>query len=264
VCYCLFLPELTSYPIAQKALDALLQLGVRARDRVIVGKSPEHVLARGIHDYLNWAYYDGELAKRKFIPIIEITEARRGEDIGDAIARVMATLRGYAEEYRKKRGAGKGEAKPADSEGKDSGSSPPSPAAGASNPKGKAKGKEKGRPTEPSDRTVENHSSSLREILTNTFAHDDAATPAHPPTSPDLLPTLFGVVVAHTVVAIVTCDASNTNRSGRNIALLDFSDADQDVWNAFAVAILIIMARNWLRGTGAKMRSPAQLDDPDA
>ena len=81
------------------------------------------------------------------------------------------------------------------------------------------------------------------------------------------LPTLYGIVVAHTVVAFVTHTADTPDEPVRSIAVFDFSDAGYDVWNAFAVAILVVIVRNYLmdlqkiegRAAEEKKRS-----DPDA
>ena len=61
------------------------------------------------------------------------------------------------------------------------------------------------------------------------------------------LPTLYGVVIKYSTVSLFTYDArSDGEPKIRNFAVLDFRAKDQDVWHAFAVAILFIHARNYL------------------
>ena len=79
------------------------------------------------------------------------------------------------------------------------------------------------------------------------------------------LPTLYGLVIAHTVVALVTYDCSVEGRPLRNLALFDFGDDEQDVWNAFAVAMIVIWARNYLVTLPwDEVEEEGQEDDPDA
>ena len=60
------------------------------------------------------------------------------------------------------------------------------------------------------------------------------------------LPTLVGLVVVHTVVAVVTYDAKNVDGEVRNLAVFDFGEEGQDVWNATAVGMVVVWVRDWL------------------
>ena len=60
------------------------------------------------------------------------------------------------------------------------------------------------------------------------------------------LPTLYGIVIARTVMAFVTYDASQEEGDVRNLALFNWREEGQDVWNALAVAIMVMQAREWL------------------
>ena len=80
------------------------------------------------------------------------------------------------------------------------------------------------------------------------------------------LPTLYGIVIAKSVLAVVTYDANQgpaDEAQARTIALFDFADDSQDVWNSFAVAILLITARNYEIHLRAGTRSERSADDPD-
>lgn len=82
------------------------------------------------------------------------------------------------------------------------------------------------------------------------------------------LPTLYGIVIAHTIVSVVTLNAAEPDKPVRSIALFDLGDADADVWNAFAIAIVVVLARNYLVGLrqsdGQGVGPPAARSDPDA
>jgi len=82
------------------------------------------------------------------------------------------------------------------------------------------------------------------------------------------LPTLYGLVIAHTIVAVVTLNATQPDKPVRSIALFDLGDDEQDVWNAFAIAIVVVLARNYLIGLrqfeSESTGHQQDLDDPDA
>jgi hypothetical protein len=60
------------------------------------------------------------------------------------------------------------------------------------------------------------------------------------------LPTLYGVVIKYTVVAFVTYDVARPGQAVRCVGTYNFQKEGQDVWNALAVSILFIRARNYL------------------
>lgn len=82
------------------------------------------------------------------------------------------------------------------------------------------------------------------------------------------LPTIFGIVITFSVVGFVTYDARYPGKAVRSMGNWDFGNEGQDVWHAFAVAIFMICARNYLMGLeeegllGPEMESES--DDPDA
>ena len=77
------------------------------------------------------------------------------------------------------------------------------------------------------------------------------------------LPTLVGLVVAHTVVAVVTYDAALEKGEVRNLATFDFSEIGQDVWNAVAVGLVIVWVRDWLVDLGLPEIEVDTSDDVD-
>ncbi|KAI9721958.1 MAG: hypothetical protein M1812_001916 [Candelaria pacifica] len=77
--------------------------------------------------------------------------------------------------------------------------------------------------------------------------------------------TLFGIVIAHSIVAFVTHDSANPEATIRSLGMFDFGLKDMDVWNSFAVAILIVQARNYLVGLRGQLEDGGEeTDDPDA
>jgi hypothetical protein len=59
-------------------------------------------------------------------------------------------------------------------------------------------------------------------------------------------PLLYGILVAQTVVMFVTLDSSNPDASVRHFNHFNFKDKDMDVWNGFALAFIVIVARNYI------------------
>ncbi|KAF1994427.1 hypothetical protein P154DRAFT_447629 [Amniculicola lignicola CBS 123094] len=64
-------------------------------------------------------------------------------------------------------------------------------------------------------------------------------------TIPDV-PTLYGVITSHTIMAFVAFDVHAPTRTLRTVAIFDFSSEKYDVWNSVAVAIFVIHCRNLL------------------
>lgn len=66
------------------------------------------------------------------------------------------------------------------------------------------------------------------------------------------LPILYGIVIKYTVVTFVTYDAAMPQRPLRYLAQFNFAQRGQDVWNCLAAAIIVVRARNYLRGLQAE------------
>lgn len=60
------------------------------------------------------------------------------------------------------------------------------------------------------------------------------------------LPTLYGVTINYTIVSFLTYDVAKPGQSLKCLASFNFQQAGQDVWNALAVSILFIRARDYL------------------
>ncbi len=59
-------------------------------------------------------------------------------------------------------------------------------------------------------------------------------------------PLLYGIIVVRTIVIFVTLDSSYPEAKLRHIAHFDFKEPKVNVWNGFAVAIICVLARNYL------------------
>jgi hypothetical protein len=62
---------------------------------------------------------------------------------------------------------------------------------------------------------------------------------------PDL-PTLYGVVACHTIMAFVSYDVHAATPLLRTVAMFDLGQEGYDVWNSLAIAIFVIHCRNRL------------------
>ncbi len=79
------------------------------------------------------------------------------------------------------------------------------------------------------------------------------------------LPTLFGIIIAHSIVAFVTHDSADPEATIRPMGMFDFGVRQMDVWNSFAVAIVVVQARNYLVGLRDELEDGVEeSDDPDA
>jgi hypothetical protein len=86
--------------------------------------------------------------------------------------------------------------------------------------------------------------------------------------APEELPTLYGVIASHTVMAFVSYvlpTEPNPKGSLRTIAIFDFGEEGYDVWNSLAVAIFAIHCRNRMQELKEFLPEPVVVRrrDPD-
>ncbi|KAF2816255.1 uncharacterized protein BDZ99DRAFT_458136 [Mytilinidion resinicola] len=98
---------------------------------------------------------------------------------------------------------------------------------------------------------------------------EDGAESVEPPSEEEFtckLPTLYGVIVSHTVMAFVCYDILALWPSLRMVAIFDYGQDDYDVWNSLAVAILVIHCRNKMMELAPMLStfSSGTESDPDA
>lgn len=76
-------------------------------------------------------------------------------------------------------------------------------------------------------------------------------------------PVVYGVIISHCVAVFVTLDSGKLDAKPKTIAHFDFSNKDMDVWNGFALAILVCMVRNQLMGMKDEMESDHEDEEVD-
>jgi hypothetical protein len=59
------------------------------------------------------------------------------------------------------------------------------------------------------------------------------------------MPVLYGIIIAKTVMTFVTLDSASDNKA-KSIAFFSWKESGQDIWNASAIALLVMQARNVL------------------
>ncbi|KFY76014.1 hypothetical protein V499_04166 [Pseudogymnoascus sp. VKM F-103] len=94
----------------------------------------------------------------------------------------------------------------------------------------------------------------------------DGGTPGGAPTLyARVPPLLYGIVIAGAKVIFITFDAAKEDSKPRTIAHFDFDQATMDVWNGFAVAILVVSVRNYMMTIREHFEDDAmEISDPDA
>jgi len=84
----------------------------------------------------------------------------------------------------------------------------------------------------------------LRKVAS---AHHKTLTPRGPLAVKDY-PTVYGLAICGPRVAIVALSAADpTEGAVRTLSICDFTDAGQDLWNAVAVAMVCLAARDEAR-----------------
>ena len=83
-----------------KALNALVQAGIWARERRKRGQDAAFLLAKGINSYIKWSVHDAKWKKEEYIPLIVINPARKNEKLKIADARGQRRVRKIAQQYK--------------------------------------------------------------------------------------------------------------------------------------------------------------------
>jgi hypothetical protein len=73
-------------------------------------------------------------------------------------------------------------------------------------------------------------------------------------------PLLYGIIVAQSIVIFVTLDSANPEAKVRHLTHFDFMEKRMVVWNGFAIAYIITMAKDYI----ISIRDELEIDDtPD-
>ncbi|MCJ1378498.1 hypothetical protein MMC17_001597 [Xylographa soralifera] len=195
---------------ASRALSDLLELGARVRDCVSLNIPPEKLITHYIQQYIKWSHQDGDLATKNPIPALKIVTARGNEPVEDVVDRASQELHDLGHQYR------------------ENWLLPKSP---------KAPKPPKAQAADGVDNTA--------DIDVDEEEEEEEPDEFYPP-----LPTVYGLVITYTTVSLVTCDSNQPDREMKALALFDFMLDDQDVWNAFAIAIVVVWARDYLVSLG--------------
>ncbi|MCJ1283347.1 hypothetical protein MMC26_002675 [Xylographa opegraphella] len=208
---------------ATRALSILLELGARVRDYISLNLPPEQLISRYIQQYIKWSHRDGHLVTKNPIPILVVVTGRDDETVEAVVDRASREIYDLGKRYRRNWLLPK----------------PPK------FPKPK-----KDQAADCADNTADNDEKGLDG--------DEEPDEFDPP-----LPTVYGLVIAYTTVSLITYDSDQPEREMKALALFDFMLDDQDVWNAFAIAIVVVWARNYLVGLGWDDVPQIERSDPD-
>ncbi|KAE9371511.1 hypothetical protein N431DRAFT_341630 [Stipitochalara longipes BDJ] len=182
-----------------KALQRLLALGYRVRDlRCNAHPQFERLITRELKSYIRWAEYDGDYVKRRFIPVLSLVSAKRGQSTDSLSNSITKEMMFLASKHRENLAL-------------------------------------------PSGR--------------NGIAVKYRRQP----------PLLYGIIVARSIVIFVTLDSANPEAKVRHLTHFDFTDYRMVVWNGFAIAYIITMAKDYI----ISIRDDLEIDDtpyedPDA
>lgn len=78
-------------------------------------------------------------------------------------------------------------------------------------------------------------------------------------------PLLYGIIIAQSMAIFVTLDSANPEGKVRHVAHFDFKEKNVNVWNGVALAIIVIVARNYLMSIKDELEASDQVSsDPDA
>lgn len=78
-------------------------------------------------------------------------------------------------------------------------------------------------------------------------------------------PLLYGIIIAQSMAIFVTLDSADPEAKIRHVAHFDFKDKGVNVWNGVAIAIIVIVARNYMMSIKDELELDDQVSsDPDA
>lgn len=89
-------------------------------------------------------------------------------------------------------------------------------------------------------------------------AEDEEETYRRPP------PLLYGIIVAQTVTIFVTLDSAKPDSKIRHLQHYDYKVTGQDVWNGIAVAMVVIVARDYIMKAKEDFKEEDPASDEDA
>lgn len=187
--------------IGVKALQSLVNLAGRVRDKKMANRPEERLMFIEINRYIKWSQDDGGYSKLRFIPNIVVV-AGRPDQSSDSLSKNLTTqMQFLADAYRR--------------------------------------------------------SLALPPARVNELGEEEmfyARTP----------PVIYGIVIAHSHSIFWTLDSSKIDAKPKFIWHFDISEKYMDVWNAIAVAIFVVMARNYMMSIKHELEDDnEESSDPD-
>ena len=81
-------------------------------------------------------------------------------------------------------------------------------------------------------------------------------------------PLIYGIIIAHARLIFVTLDSSNPKAEAKHIANFNMLERNMEVWNGFAIAILVVTIRNYMMTIIDELEEDEETEDdchdPDA
>ncbi|CZR63356.1 uncharacterized protein PAC_13253 [Phialocephala subalpina] len=188
-----------SYGYGVKALQGLLRLGVRARDKMAAVGSAEKLIAKGIQDYIKWSERDGGYHQKRFLPVLVVVAAKPHEATSTISAAIEDQMKFLAERHRENLALD------------------------------------------------EEHINEVGQV--EKYRRQP--------------PLLYGIIVARTMVIFTTMDAADPEAKVKHLTHFDFKDKPMDVWNGFAIAYTVIMARNYTMSIKDELEDEPEETDVD-
>lgn len=184
-----------------KALQSLLSLGDRVKDKIEARRPTERLMSKEIESYIKWSEMDGGFNKLRFAPVLTVVAAAHREAINSISASITEKMENLAQRHRS--------------------------------------------------------GLMLDEPRTNEVGEVEIYS-RQPP-------LLYGIIVAQSMAIFVTLDSANPEAKIRHLAHFDFKDKDMNVWNGIALAIIVIVARNYMISIKDELGADdRESSDPDA
>lgn len=187
------------YGYAVKALQGLLRLGIRARDKMETSGSAEKLIAKGIQDYIKWSEKDGGFHQKRCLPVLVVVTAKPHEATSSISAAIEDQMKFLAERHRENLALD------------------------------------------------EEHINEVGEV--EKYRRQP--------------PLLYGIIVARTMVIFTTIDSTDPEAKVKHLTHFDFKDKPMDVWNGFAIAYTVIMARNYTMSIKDELEDEPEETDVD-
>ena len=256
---------------------------------MILNTAPEKLITRYIQQYIKWSYQDGDLITKNPIPILQVITARGDEAVEDVVDRASRELHDLGQLYRRNwpmPKLPKGPQPPmnfaadsidnsTDNDGEETEEEDELEEQVEMEDKGELEEQEEmedeeeleeQEKLEEEEELEEQDELDIEEDLEEQeeiedegeMEEEEELDESDPP-----LPTVYGFVIAYTTVSLITYDSNQPEREIKALALFDFMLDDQDVWNAFAIAIIVIWARDYLVSLGWDDVPQIAKNDPD-